>query len=183
MSLTKHDKFKLGQLEFPLSKFIFVAIAFTIGHAFLTWMFVQRGGSVIPLGTDISHLAWKMLTTSDAFIFNNMRPRIAMQAQWPVEGGYRAENSDTAFWLTFFFSVAVIGAISSTLSPCKQTKPSSSRNKKHRQNVNTAKKSSYIVAGDAALCWLGRIGLGSAVSGANWLIGSQWAIWASALAK
>jgi hypothetical protein len=185
MRLTRHETFRLGQLEFPLSKFVFVAIAFTIGHAFLTWMFVQRVSSVIPLGVDITHLAWRMLTSSDAFIFNNMKPRTVVQGEWPFKGGYKAEGNDTAFWLTFFFSVAVIGAISSTMLPCKKTKPPSSKNRKYKNKIKVAERSSNVDIADVSLyiCWLGKLGLASAISGANWVIGSQWAIWASALAK
>jgi hypothetical protein len=169
LKVSGYDEFKVGQIDFPLSRFVYVVLALTGVHAFLTWVFLQRAVVIEALGKSTANLAWGKLTHSEAFIFFNMRPRVLSHAPWPVKQVYIAETADTAFWLTAAFAVALIVALVMTLNSDKP-------------KIVRSDRGFYSLPLNPFIGWFNHIAIGCALAGVNWWIGSQWAIAASKLA-
>jgi hypothetical protein len=161
LRVTKQVEFTIGQLKLKLSYLPYVLAGFTCAHIFLTWMFIQRTTAIIAQGPALSQVAWRRVTSSEAFVFYNMRPRIWQPSSGPFGlGTYVASSADTAFWASFVFAIAVVVGVTASLYPEVQL----TRADLFRHATRTA-------------------ALGSALALANWVIGSRWAIQASALFK
>ncbi|MDE3819725.1 hypothetical protein [Sinorhizobium meliloti] len=169
LKLTGAKKFKLGQLEFSLSHFVYAVLALTAVHAYLSWIFVQRATVIDALGKTSAELAWDRLINSEAFVFYNMRPRVIGKLPWPFENAYVAQSLDTAFWFTLLLAMALIVAVTVTLSP---------------PNSPAALDSLPVLRSRLALItsWFHYAAIACALASANWIIGTQWAIAASRLA-
>lgn len=168
MKIIGAEKFKLGQLEFRLSRFVYVVIALTGVHAYLAWIFVQRSMALEALDKSDAELAWNRLINSEAFVFYNMRPRVLGNLPWPFERGYVAQSLDTAFWLTLLLAMALIAAVMITL-------PSS--------NPQTVFDGQPVFRRRLTLAtfWIYRTAIGCALASTNWIVGTQWAVAASRL--
>lgn len=156
MRLTGTERFKVGQVEVPLSRFVYVVAALTAAHGFLTLVFVQRVSGIVALGKKPMELAWERLSGSEAFVFYNMKPRKLSELSWPFGPGYLAEGADTAFWFTTFLAIGLVVAV--------------------MLSSNSREGPRFV-----ANAW-DRLAVACLLAAANWLIGSQWAIAASSLA-
>ena len=160
LRLLNQTELKFGQIVLKLRQFPALLVAMSVAHLFLTWMFAQRVAMVTRQGDKAGIYAWLKLETSDAFIFNNMKPRLWEPTAGPFGyGAFVAASADTAFWATFSFSVAVIASVVCSLTP------------------------SYVSRFTRARHYFQVSALGCAIAGVNWLIGSYWAITASSLLR
>ena len=158
LRLLNQTELKFGQVVLKLRQFPALLVAMSVAHLFLTWMFAQRVEMVTRQGDTAEISAWLKLQNSDAFVFNNMKPRLWAPAAGPFgSGAFVAASGDTAFWATFSFSIGVIASVACSLTP------------------------SYIRRSTRALHYFQVTALGCAIAGVNWLIGSRWAIAASSL--
>ena len=154
----KQPKFKVGQLKLPISKFSYLAFAFTAAHLYLMGLFLQKVMAVRQAGVAASRDAWARLINSGGFIFAGMHPRIWTTAGGPFGmGGYVAAFNDLAFWVKVAYSLLLIGAIALSLLP------------------DTAKRR----PSPRQILWV--LAVGCVVASMNWIIGSRWAIAASSL--
>jgi hypothetical protein len=159
LRLLHRDEIKIGQLELKLTYFPLVMIALTLAHAYLTLIFAESCSSILSLGPEPASLAWNKLINSSAFVFSQMHPRHLESV--PVLGAmYVAENNDFAFWLLTAFTIVSLAAViaSRKIFDCN-----------HSFTENSYRLLSTLTLGSVLAC-------------ANWLIGSQWTIRASALA-
>ncbi len=158
LRLTNQVEFTAGQVKLRLAYFPYVVGAFTIAHAFLTWVFAQQVETILANGRTVSRNAWNSLTTSEAFLFFNMKPRV-WNPHGPFGlGTYVASAIDAAFWATSAFAALLIIAVIASLIPASKQK---------RREID----------------FLGITALGCTLASVNWVIGSRWAIQASALFK
>ena len=157
LRLLKQTDFTIGQLKLSLSQFPYVILAFTGAHFFLMWIFVQKVAATRNSGVEVAHRAWLAVTSSEAFVFFNMQPRV-----WHLDGGplrsgaFVAASTDTAYWATFAFVIVIIAAVVASRLPSVS------------QPINTRRIFSQL----AFACSLAL---------ANWIIGSRWATAASSL--
>ncbi len=107
LRLRGQECFKLAQVELPLRHFPIVALAFTVAHAYLTWILRNKVDGLLVLGANAPALAWAKLVNSDALIFIEMKPRI-LQSTAVFGHAYVANVADPAFWLTAAFAAALL---------------------------------------------------------------------------
>jgi|SRR5665213_2890952 len=154
LKLRGEQKFELGHIEFRLDQFIYVAIAITVAHAFLTWIFLQQIDLVEGLGKEAKEKAWNSLThSSGVFLFFGMKARLLDATAWPHLNLYVARSNDTAFWFTAALSVAVVAAYFLSSGPIH--KPES---------------------WSESITYVDRFFVGLGIATINWIIGAQWAI-------
>lgn len=157
MRFLKRTEFTLGQIKFPIRKVPFVLAGFSLAHLFLTWMLTQKVDLIKGTGVESSKYAWTKLVNSEAFVFHGMQPRL-----WEPDGGllglgwYAAPSTDTAFWASFAFAIAVMISVTMSIWP----KP--------------GKRFKIWPIFDA-------VAMGCTMAAVNWLIGSRWAIALSTL--
>ncbi|WP_092034811.1 hypothetical protein [Bradyrhizobium sp. OK095] len=159
MKLSGGGKFKVGQLEFPLAQFVYVAAALTAAHAFLTVILFQRVAAIKSLDQSSMHLAWEQLVNSGGFVFYNMRPRVEDQRVWHTLHIYRAEIADTAIWFTIILALSLAASV-----------------------ILTWRSDAHLDSTDKQItAWGDRLAIGLGLAVVNWIIGSQWAIAVSVL--
>lgn len=151
MRFFNQTEFKVGQLTLPIRKFPFVVGSFSVAHLFLTWMLSQKVDLIEQIGVKSSQYAWTKLVNSEAFVFHGMQPRL-----WQPDAGllglgwYAAPPTDTAFWASLVFALAILVSVTVSIWP------------------NKSKRKFWPVF-DA-------IAGGCTLAATNWLIGSHWAI-------
>lgn len=157
LRLIKQTDFMIGQLKLSLSQFPYVVMAFTAAHSFLLWILTQRVTAMHGAGAQIAQRAWLAVTSSDALVFFNMRPRVWKPHGSPFgTGAFVAQNTDTAYWATFGFAIITIAAIVAARLPS--------------ESLSNRPRRIFSI-----------FSLGCVLASANWIIGSRWAIALSSL--
>jgi hypothetical protein len=152
----RQGEFSIGQLKLKLKFFPYILVAMSLAHFFLSWMFIQNAQELLTKEANVRKLAWLKITTSDAFIFNNMQPRLWDPTAGPFSlGAYITPFTDTAMMASAVFALVAIVSVVTSLWP----------------ETSRPRVASFIL----------HLEFGCAIAAANWLIGSRWAIALSSL--
>lgn len=159
LRLLKQVEFTLAQAKFRLAHFPYVLSALSVAHAFLAWVLSQKVDILAAAGRPVATQAWTTLVNSEAFVFNNMQPRLLAKGLGPFGiDAYSAAASDTAYWCALSFAVLSIVAYVASRWPIPPFPA------KPWQQLSDASAASFL-------------------AGINWYIGSVWAVDASRLAS